>query len=1207
MIFTTPALIIAVLLLIDYANAWNRVMMNARRSAFCLERNGNYYTIAAKTCTNVVAQQWYFDLLNRLINNNGECLFEISGLGNANTVVYTGLCDTANHFKWLWNDNGQLTVQSSKAGSPMCLDIQGGSDFDNSAIIITPCSSSSQSQTWARGFNCLPGQSFNTAKDGCTACTTGTFKSSMGNSACQSCPLNSQCPTVTDFTCNMGYTVNTARNGCSSCLLGQQYKPDNGNQSCTACPAGAVCPTISSFVCAPGYGISGASCVQCSGATPYKNTFGNTACQACPPNTQCDGTSFTCLAGFTLNAAKTGCDRCSDITYKTFTGNDTCLACPTGGNCTASNSFSCKVGYELTPAKTECKLCDVKYFKTSFDNSSCSLCAVGSEYVADRTACTTCKDQWYRPSQVFEKCIGCPGNATCSTMTFACLGGYQVNAAGTGCYKCPANSFKADPGNVQCTVCAIGTQANAAGTACVSCPTGYYRPSLGMSSCQQCPTGASCTVSTLTCQAGWRLNDNNLGCIQCPLGREPITIESAQECAVCRANMQRSSLSMGSCAPCPSNAACPSASTFICNTGYSKSQNQSSCVYTGCPTGYYKLLQDDNCYVCPDHSACYANSFLCTAGYSYSAQTKSCVKCSEGLFKSAEGNYNCTSCPNIGTQPSADNTKCETCPTGKFRPDLQSPTCVSCPQNAKCTPTLMTCKAGYIKDAQNALACAKCPSGTIRPLETDSACVACGAGQYASDDGTFCLNCPVGTFKLSTGECMQCSVGSQPNDLRTSCVRCPTGTYRPTNATATCITCPDGASCTAANFTCLSGFTKNFAATGCIVKTQEMNQAADSTGPAVGGTFAVIFILMTVVYLYVKGPPEFLKGKDTNMTSSTTNLNNGSSYNLTGTKAAVANSYGTLSKPMMSGANNNTSKSKVAPEWSNATFSLGSATTSQRDNVAITDQTSLKSLTLVKYASTQKLQSEMAGINELDNIIAGIEEKLPTKIQFEIGIDFRSQKFISQDGIYKAFAGTGLHRDLIKFGEMILIKEVAEQSDPDSIDSMQREIRTLYKMQECKFVARLLGYSKNPNLIILKNYHIGSLELWIASRKFIKRKAIVLSFVENITEAVAFVHRKGYSHCSLKPSNIMLELDEEAGGFYCVVTGFSDSQAISQPYKIPKSFQLNYSTRAYLAPEIQRQLKPGTTSIRIDTSKSDIYAMGIIFYQLITRQLPWSR
>src|SRR5947209_199004 len=99
-----------------------------------------------------------------------------------------------------------------------------------------------------------------------------------------------------------------------------------------------------------------------------------------------------------------------------------------------------------------------------------------------------------------------------------------------------------------------------------------------------------------------------------------------------------------------------------------------------------------------------------------------------------------------------------------------------------------------------------------------------------------------------------------------------------------------------------------------------------------------------------------------------------------------------------------------------------------------------------------------------------------------------------------------------------------------------------------------------------------------------------------LVQAVAYIHRRGIVHRDLKPSNILLDDEEASGQVYVRLIDFGiaakQGEMANAPLTPPGQ---EIGTLAYMAPE------------RLDgiaAPSNDIYSLGVILYQMLTRHLP---
>src|SRR6516162_10042870 len=99
-----------------------------------------------------------------------------------------------------------------------------------------------------------------------------------------------------------------------------------------------------------------------------------------------------------------------------------------------------------------------------------------------------------------------------------------------------------------------------------------------------------------------------------------------------------------------------------------------------------------------------------------------------------------------------------------------------------------------------------------------------------------------------------------------------------------------------------------------------------------------------------------------------------------------------------------------------------------------------------------------------------------------------------------------------------------------------------------------------------------------------------------IAAALGKLHQRGLVHKDIKPANILL--DETTGEVR--LTGFGIASRFSRERQSPHPPETIAGTLAYMAPE-----QTGRMNRSID-SRSDIYALGCTFYQMLTGVLPFA-
>src|SRR5262249_46293690 len=99
-----------------------------------------------------------------------------------------------------------------------------------------------------------------------------------------------------------------------------------------------------------------------------------------------------------------------------------------------------------------------------------------------------------------------------------------------------------------------------------------------------------------------------------------------------------------------------------------------------------------------------------------------------------------------------------------------------------------------------------------------------------------------------------------------------------------------------------------------------------------------------------------------------------------------------------------------------------------------------------------------------------------------------------------------------------------------------------------------------------------------------------------IAVALGKLHQRGLIHKDIKPANILV-----SGATGDVrLTGFGIASRLARERQSPHPPETIAGTLAYMAPE-----QTGRMNRSID-SRSDLYALGVTFYQMLTGALPFS-
>lgn len=187
---------------------------------------------------------------------------------------------------------------------------------------------------------------------------------------------------------------------------------------------------------------------------------------------------------------------------------------------------------------------------------------------------------------------------------------------------------------------------------------------------------------------------------------------------------------------------------------------------------------------------------------------------------------------------------------------------------------------------------------------------------------------------------------------------------------------------------------------------------------------------------------------------------------------------------------------------------------------------------------------------------------------------------------------TALDRDVAL---KLIAKEVS--SDPAFVERFEREAKTLAKLSHPNIVTIFdFGHTADGTAYLILEYVDGiNLRDAIASRSVGSEEA--LEVVSKICGALQYAHSKGVVHRDIKPENILLGEDGTLK-----VADFGIAKIVDESARAPTltATRQVLGSLHYLAPEHLEA--PDQVDHRVD-----LYALGVIFYELLTGQLPLGR
>lgn len=201
---------------------------------------------------------------------------------------------------------------------------------------------------------------------------------------------------------------------------------------------------------------------------------------------------------------------------------------------------------------------------------------------------------------------------------------------------------------------------------------------------------------------------------------------------------------------------------------------------------------------------------------------------------------------------------------------------------------------------------------------------------------------------------------------------------------------------------------------------------------------------------------------------------------------------------------------------------------------------------------------------------------------------YRIIKSIGRGGMADVF----LAQDLILDKEDVAIKVLRTnyQTDQVAIARFQREARSMADLNHPNIVAiRDIGEEDGQQFIVMEYVNGSDLKQYIYDKAPLANEEAV-AIMDGILSAMTLAHQQGLVHRDLKPQNVLLTKDGVPK-----VTDFGIAVAFAETSLTQTNSMLG--SVHYLSPEQARGSKA--------TVQSDIYAMGIMLFEMLTGHIPY--
>jgi predicted Ser/Thr protein kinase len=186
----------------------------------------------------------------------------------------------------------------------------------------------------------------------------------------------------------------------------------------------------------------------------------------------------------------------------------------------------------------------------------------------------------------------------------------------------------------------------------------------------------------------------------------------------------------------------------------------------------------------------------------------------------------------------------------------------------------------------------------------------------------------------------------------------------------------------------------------------------------------------------------------------------------------------------------------------------------------------------------------------------------------------------------------------IKLDRLVALKVLPPEwgKDPAFAERFAREARTLAKLNHPHIVA-VHDFGESGGLYYLVMEYVDGLNLRETLQAGQFRPEQALAAVPQICDALQYAHEEGVVHRDIKPENILLDRRGRVK-----IADFGLAKLLNRPraeFTLTGSRQV-MGTVDYMAPE--QRSRP----LEID-HRADIYSLGVVFYEMLTGELPLGR
>ncbi len=203
--------------------------------------------------------------------------------------------------------------------------------------------------------------------------------------------------------------------------------------------------------------------------------------------------------------------------------------------------------------------------------------------------------------------------------------------------------------------------------------------------------------------------------------------------------------------------------------------------------------------------------------------------------------------------------------------------------------------------------------------------------------------------------------------------------------------------------------------------------------------------------------------------------------------------------------------------------------------------------------------------------------------------DYRLNSLIGKGGMAEVWLASQM-----KLNRQIAIKVIpeilADEDEDHFVERLANEAQAIARLEHSNILPIIDFGSSNGFVYLVMPYMRGGSLQQLLNREMLSRHNLAVIY-RDILNGLSFIHGNGFIHRDLKPANILFYADGRA-----VISDFGMAKDVSNKVQLTMS-GFTVGSPEYMSPE---------QFMGVADSRCDLYAMGVILYQMLTGRVPYS-